>query len=426
MKGKILTGFLSYFLFLSYIHPYLQSSNLVWMLFVAPAVLMLAGLTVAICYGRGTISAFVEFDWQWSFIAFALTAPVAALLNHSPIDAAAASLLALLIVVITTTRADPLRFMIVAFVFCILGSVVTYHLGINQFGYLPWQEAANPTFAGISRVSLFPYLSDSAFFSVLILIAAVILRRGYLLLIVPSGYFVYFSYSRTALVLLAAVALSEFLSRIRLRGSANFIVIVVFTIVAVGFADRIVPTAIAVEKYAFGTSILEARLTRRSVVPIDSAGNVVSAELWANHKDAKDPHLGGRAALWRDHLAAFASSPLIGVGRQGAINAIEKTAIDSSTSGTESFFTRILAEVGIVAVFIWIALWRLFVHFDREDNSFGRALTIALVVGGAIYGSSMVPYNFVFLFHVSLIAYALKISSPISAPTTVQHLSSLT
>lgn len=425
MQQKVLVVFLSYFLLMTYLHSQISSVALAWGMLVIPALCMAAGLVVTarldgrLLPAKDVARQFVRYDWQRLIIAFAIISPVAASFNGSPLDAAATSLLCVSIVLITGGRSaeNITRFGAVVSAVCLLGSVITYHCGTNPFGYLPWHEALLPTFVGVSRVSLFPSLSDSALFAVVMLFVGVLFRPTFWPFIAAIAvYLIFYSYSRTVMMMLAAMLASHLLLRCRIRGNANFLSVVLLVVFAAGFADRAVPIFIKAEKFVTGgQSYIGERLIRR-LATRESDGGYAPPEvlrLYAKDLLEENPHLRGRAELWKAHMFAFASSPLIGVGRDGAIRAIDRTSLDVSSTGSESFLTRILAEFGIAALLFWAAIWRLFVHFDRLGDAVGQCLTVGLFVTLCLYGSSAVPYNFVFLCYVALIGHVL-VTSPLS------------
>ena len=420
MQRKILISYIIYFLLVTYAYSSLTVPWLGWACLAVPALLMtISLLCAAIMDSRPTavnavLAGFVRYDWQKLFVGFAVLAPVAASFNGSPVSAAAASVMSLLFVLITGTTPvlDFPKFVSIAFAACIIGSVLSYQSGTNGFGYLPWQEAANPTFVGVSRVSLFPSVWDSAFFSFIVFITVVRFRpRLWLLTSLLASYFIYFSYSRTIIFIVIIALFSEILSFMRVKSSINFFLSLFVLILSIGYAHEIVPKLVDAEMAVRGgKSFLAERLVRRAVLK-DSKGEKIDPELLRLYRKdlaEKNPLLKGRADLWRDHVRAFLSAPLTGVGREKTVLYIRRTSMDSSVTGSESFLTRILAEFGVAAVLFWLAIWRLFVHFDRDRNAFGRALTMGLLVTLSVYGSSALPYNFVFLCYLALMGYVLR------------------
>lgn len=419
-------SFLCYFLILAYIYPTIEDSRVAWASMVLPAGLLLGALVAAIAVdsqslSRSVIAPFIRYDWQILLILFSMLAPVSALVNGRPLEAAATSVLSLMIVLITggaATAKFP-AFISATLAVCVIGSVLSYHWGGNKFGYLPWHEAVNPTFVGVSRVSLFPNLSDSVLFAATALVALILNRPAlWPLLAAVATYFLYLSDSRTAIAMIVAIGASEVMWRAKIRGTINFVLIVLMIVLAVGFADRAIPLAVKAERsIRDGDSYLAVKFIRQ-VAPWDDeyAKKVISGDVWVDQdylrlfeKDRanSNPHLGGRASLWRDHLKSFVSSPLTGVGRDRTMASIERTSLSSSITGSESFFTRILAEFGVVALLFWASVWRLFVHFGRLGSAVGRGLTIGLFVTLLLYGSTALPYSFVFLCYIGLIGHVL-------------------
>lgn len=441
--------FLIYFLLAVYFYRLIPNPAIAWASLVGPSIaFFLWAFFRFIRDNRLQLdSSFLKqgfpFGWQKAFLLFALISPVAAFAHGAPMDAMASSMVALLLIFLISfqeNRPIDIRFVQILFLGCCVGSVVSYHMGFNDFGYLPWQELGC-TFEGIFRVSLFPTLSDSALFSLLVLIVSVYYRTRLSLLVIPlAGYFVYFSYSRTAILVIGILFMVEVLARLRVGPNIIFFMISFMIVASVIFAPNAGALLVKaentftsffkskdVEEVANGNvttngeiqtvdneqeSYVEHRLTRQECGKPSSKIKVpVSGEDSVDDALSASISLTGRAELWRDHIIGFLSSPISGLGREGAISHLKQESSFSSRTGSESFLTRILAEFGVVALLFWIGMWRLFVFSCKSGSSAARGLVAAMIVIFAIYGSSVTPYGFLLLIHICLIGYAIYVKS---------------
>ncbi|MCG9026052.1 O-antigen ligase family protein [Laribacter hongkongensis] len=429
--------FLLYFLFAIFFHPLIAESIVAWGLLVIPSFLFLAWLAYrfvhrqALPLGINALRQGLPYDWQWLFVLFALGAPLVALARGNTMDAAAVCVQTLLLVLlISLGRENTLnvRFAQMIFLVSCAGSVASYHLGLNDFGYFPWQERGC-TFEGIFRVSLYPNLPDSAFFSLIVLLVSLYYRSKLSVLVIPlAAYFAYFSYSRTALMVIAIVVIVELLVRLRVSPNISFMLITTVLVSTVLFAGTVTSLLSFTEQRLTAlmkgatSTLASASISKQSSPKENPSSNAESAgnsapsyveQLLTRQECAKsaglnNPSLSGRANLWRDHLVAFGSSPFTGAGREGTASRLTQESSFSSRSGSESFFTRILAEFGIVALLFWAAIWRLFVFACKSGNGAARGLVAALLVILALYGSSATPYSFLFLIHIGLIGYVFS------------------
>lgn len=437
--------FLLYFLSILYIGVYISEYNVYWYLLTVPSLLFCAWLCVrSVERFRREQSAWrlaFSNDWIWPLIAFALLSPLSAMVSGSVLNAAAISILSLVIFGFIISGGASFRFVQFLFFLSCFGAVLSYYIGINPFGYLPNQEIGG-TFECISRVSLFPNLPDSAMFAVVMAVATVSFRTRAAFIVLPlTAYIIFFSYSRTAYMAIGLVFLAEMLRFVKIGPSVRFLAVLLALVSFVFFAGPVVGFISSLEGKLTSVFEMEPKkvldggpdiILQNESFPEDEREPVIlesnvsqnncadrgqvttrltrtnEATLERDGAPYAGLHVLGRAELWRDHIAAFAASPVTGSGREGTLEFLRKGLPDSSVTGTESFFTRILAEFGVSALLFWAAIWRLYVFADRVKNRAASNLVICLLVFLALYGSSATPYSFVFLTHVGLIGFALS------------------
>lgn len=422
-----------YFLSIVYLYPSIQGFDTLLVLLLLPATLLIGWFSLrlvfeqALLIGVSKFKEWLPYDWQKLFALFAVSVLLIGVARGDPTDAVAISLLTLLLVLLIhfgAQNAVDVGFVQIVFLVSCIGSVISYHLGFNDFGYLPWQERGC-TFEGVFRVSLYPNLPDSALFSILVLLVSFYYRSRYSILVVPlAAYFSYFSFSRTVLAIVVIVIFVEFLVRLRIKPNISFMLITSFLVSGVFYVGEVTLLLSDVEKHvsAITKGDSNASAITKSIgadtTPSNGSFNANSPSVSYYEKilmrqecgkaDEANLSLSSRADLWRDHFMAFWSSPLTGVGRDGARARLSNESSHSSRSGSESFLTRILAEFGVVALIFWAALWRLFVFSYKRRNGAARSLVAALLVILALYGSSATPYSFLFMVHVALIGYVLS------------------
>ncbi|MEM9077494.1 MAG: O-antigen ligase family protein [Bacteroidota bacterium] len=275
----------------------------------------------------------------------------------------------------------------------ILGSIISFHLGFNDYGYLPKFGGADLIFyGGVGwRISLFPLLPESALFSLLIIVINFFHNKNpsRIFYFALGGYFLIFSGLRTSIILLAFFLLFvicmkfyRFRAKSLLFYSFNIVLFAVFIIV-LSFQSLVL------HLNNFDNDFINQLLFK------SSEGIASKKQLY---------NTIARSWVWEKHLGIFMENPLFGVGTFELKNYVgpAKFAYQRAT-GSESFFTNMLARIGIMALFFFSFLFRLQRKALLEDNKLVFFLILTLMITMIAYGSFFVPYNFLFLICIGLL-----------------------
>jgi hypothetical protein len=261
-------------------------------------------------------------------------------------------------------------------------SVVTTHLGMNEFGYLPgvWE----------GRVSLFPLLPESAFFCCIVLVANYFLNtsRWRYVIFCLALYFLIFSGSKTALVTLSLF----FLYLVTLRflpfrnrgfyGIYNVAIAILFIIIInLGSAIQLLKK---LDNEAINKLVFKSEQVDDDVAFAQTS----SSRLW----------------IWGEHLKIFFKNPLIGVGTFNLSDyaTVDPTVQYTTSTGSESFFTNQLARFGSISFGLLLFLFTLQKKAINREERLSYFLILFLLITMLVYGSFIVPYNFLFLIVMGL------------------------
>jgi O-antigen ligase len=283
------------------------------------------------------------------------------------------------------------------FILSIAGAVFTYSAGISEFGFLPGQSAMSADRGLEWRVSLFPVLPESAFFSLIVFLANLLHGKGLKRYAygTAAAYFVVLSGNRTTLIVgLMCLAVLVFARRIEFRKRAfyrSLFVVLAIIFVAVVSMDAIL-VAIAFDNPYFANYVFR---SQKEVVDVDEVAKTVY-----------------RSWLWQQHLQIFSDSPLIGEGTFYLPDMLKEQLLKSNIdTGSESLLTSLLARVGLMIVPLLVFFGRLCGRTMEWRDRLGYCLCLALLIYSLAYGSFLVPYNFVFLLSFAVLN-GLKPGSP--------------
>lgn len=275
-----------------------------------------------------------------------------------------------------------INFLNTLFLSSIVLSVITTHLGINEFGYLPgvWE----------GRVSLFPLIPESAFFCCIIIVANYFLNESPWRFVIYglALYFLIFSGSKTAfvtLILFFLYSITLHFLPFRIRGLYsiyNVIVAILFIIIInLGSVVQLLKK--------LDNKIINQLVFRSEQVDDDVAFlQTSSSRLW----------------IWEEHLKIFSKNPLIGVG---SFNLSDYATVNpliqyTSSTGSESFFTSRLARFGLITFGLLLFIFILQQKAINEGDKLSYFLILFLLITMLVYGSFIVPYNFLFLIVIGL------------------------
>ncbi len=269
------------------------------------------------------------------------------------------------------------------FILCIIIGMVIYHVGYQRFGYLPFIHGV----AGSEpdwKISIFPRTPASGFFGLFIILLNYYYSKGksrfvfYFL----GFYFMLFSGVRSALLIFFIFILFELLnSFVKFRPRITYLFfgpfVILMVIMSLNFNSII-------QNFSDSDNGFVSSLIAKST--FEKASKV----------EAGDENY--RTWLWGEHLEIYAINPLFGVG---TFKITDYTKYDLYGSdefeGSESFFTRWLARIGILVFLLLFFLGHAYFESLSERRKYAYLTPIFITVLMLTYGSFLMPYNFMYI-----------------------------
>jgi len=241
------------------------------------------------------------------------------------------------------------------------------------------------------RVSVFPSVATSAFFSLIVFFLNLRHRDAYLrkVCLLVSLYFVLFSGIRSALI--AGILAGGYMLLVRAglvkRTPAKVVYLFLAVIVLV---SSLFLTQLLLTIPSFSSEGLNMYLFR-------------SAEGLQSQEDAARAIY--RTWLWSEHLRIASQNPILGVGTFsfGSASSVDPLFSDLS-NGSEAFLTGLYARVGVPAVLLVAALLSAIVRGLESNDDMHILVGLAIFVAMLAYGSFVNAYDFVFLVMIGLLA----------------------
>ena len=280
-----------------------------------------------------------------------------------------------------------IRLINILFLLSVFMSVVFKHLGLSIWNYLPDFFTPYDMSKGDVgwRISLFPGIPESGFFSLFVFILNFYYHSGpaRFPVMAASFYFFAFSGSRTGLILFGffiLFVLVGMLLRFRMNlFYKSFVLICLLVFVAA--------------------------MNRNSVLNLlRSPGQGFMNELV--YKTGKQPGAGqytegvnSRSWIWQQHLRIFRSNPYTGSGtfnfEDHKVKSRQFVQYQMST-GSESLLTAWLARVGLLMIPFLLYLFAAHWHSARMRCRFPYFMVLLILITMLSYGSFLVPYGFMF------------------------------
>ncbi|WP_187360016.1 O-antigen ligase family protein [Chitinolyticbacter meiyuanensis] len=276
------------------------------------------------------------------------------------------------------------------FIFSIFATTAAYFFGYSNYlpvlgfskdGQLPW------------RGSLLPQVATGAIFSLLVFVVNLSKfgeGRRYRILVVLAAAMVIFSGLRTAIICMF-LALLYFVFLFRKRSNSHF-----FCHLAVVFLF----TALFVV-FVLSTQII---LLLQDYVPIVLFQYLFRGE--AGYIDADSLRQSVyRGWLWLQHILIWQQNPLWGFGSFTLDEMTFGEKIAANGTGSESFFTGLLARCGIVSAFLFVLALVLNANCAFK-NGWRHSLIILLLffITMLSYGSYVNSYDFLAMLFFSLLS----------------------
>jgi hypothetical protein len=283
------------------------------------------------------------------------------------------------------------------FLLSIPTALISYLVGFSIYGIIPGLSGDEELWW---RISLFPLVPESGFFSSIIILINLTKRRKSVfnyIMILLGLYFLIFSGIRSALIATFLSFLYHVIST-RLAPRSSTRKIILFYLCLLVFIISLLMSTLLTLLPTAGNDFLNVFLFR-STEGLNSETDV-----------AKTVY---RTWIWSEHLRIASDNPIIGVGSFDFSNLARNEPIKGLTgSGSEAFLTGLYARVGAPVIFL-VAFFGLTIGLRiKQSQAISPMVGIIFFVAMLAYGSFIVPYNFVFLIMVGLISAIDKKSLP--------------
>ncbi len=306
----------------------------------------------------------------------------------------ALALLGLMIFFIDEYKLHPsLRLINRLFFISIIVSIPLFYSGYSYYGFLPGQGGASHDEFLAGRVSLFPNVTTSLYFSFIVFILNYFFNKNsyqkYILFIF-SLYFIYFGISRTLMILISFIVFFTFIFR-----------------------------AYPLDKNIFYQLFLPIVLIFLPIVAVINIENIISfllnlhndfiSEYFFRGYDSVDKILDdiARTRIWSEHIRLFLEYPW-GLSSNEILANVNPDIHLSDGGGSESFLTRILMRYGFGAIFLYLYIASLLNRAIENKNSYLYIFVYIFIFIGVTYGSFFAAYNMLFLIFMSSINYKYK------------------
>jgi hypothetical protein len=289
-----------------------------------------------------------------------------------------------IIIIINSDAKVSVRLVNLLLLLSIAGSVITYLIGSNVYGFIPGQAVTSREEGLGWRVSLFPNVPESAFFSLVIFLINLVCNRGRFrrFFLALSLYFLVLSAVRTAIVALIFIAgflLATKIVELKPRPFYKLLFVgIMLSFILLINIDLLI--AVSVD---LSNPVLNALLFRSE------------AGLQSSEEFSKVVYRGW---LWRQHLSLFLDHPLFGVGTFKLGDFVYESILgDHEDIGSESFLTSWIARVGLLIVPLLVFFKNLCGRAMETGNKYLYSICIALFIFSLGYGTFLIPYNCLFL-----------------------------
>ncbi|MBO8173585.1 MAG: hypothetical protein H0Z33_17090 [Bacillaceae bacterium] len=274
-----------------------------------------------------------------------------------------------------------LRVINLLFIITVIAGVVSYHLGINDFGYIPGQTSRNLHQGLWWRVSIFPHSTPplTGIFSLIVLLFNYFHNsnlKSKMFFMTLSSYFLILSGSRTALLILFVIILTLLMKRlIILREKFIKKVISVLPVLLILFIF-IFPQFLL--KISLENDFLNSLIFRST----NSLSSIEAIERTLN-----------RHYIWNAYINHYFSSPVIGID----------TETVRSVGQSETMFFAYLAHHGISLIFLIIFMYSLMKDSLLKKKYLRYSIIVTFVILMLTYSSYLQPYNLIYLLLIGLI-----------------------
>lgn len=399
---KAFSVMLIYYWLLQYvvtIHDTIELGGFYYYLFVAPVAVFSLILLFGIRSFRLSAS-----PAMW-MAAYMLTVSLVAIIRGDFQTMLSTALFAITVMVVFVYRLTPsVNFINRLFVLSIIANSISFLCGNSIYAVLPGFSIDIDLWW---RVSVFPGVATSAFFSLIVLLVNIVHREGEFrrICLLLATYFFLLSGLRSALVASLIIVLYFYLAREGfLRRSS---VKVAYLVAALGtFISFLFASELLLLRPSFASELINVYLFR-SVDGLNS--------------DAEATRSIHRTWLWMEHFRISSESPVFGIGTFDFIAiANSDPATGEGGTGSESFLTRLYARVGLPILLLVAAFISAMLQNTRTSKELSFMIGLMIFVAMFAYGSFITAYDFIFLIMIGLLSGDTRAELTISPISSAQ------
>ena len=272
------------------------------------------------------------------------------------------------------------------FLLSVIISIPLFYSGYSKYGFIPGQGGFSYDELLSGRISLFPNVTSSIYFSFMIFLINLFFNKNFyqkLFFLGLSLYFIYFGISRTVMLGLLLVLMFRGIFKIYpIRKNLFYqfflpLILIVGPIIFVYFIEDIISFLVSLNSNFITEHLFRSYLTVDKIM-----------------KDI------ARVSIWTEHLRLFMEYPW-GLSTQEIIMNVNPNLVLSDGGGSESFLTRILVRYGFGSIFLYLFLFSLLTRATITGNEYLYVFVYIFIFIGVSYGSFFVAYNVLFLIFVS-------------------------
>jgi hypothetical protein len=260
------------------------------------------------------------------------------------------------------------------FITTIIIGVVTFHLGYNEYGYLPGHSYLNGK-TPWWRVSVFPTSTPtySGFFSLLVYVYNIndktLMGR---ILKAVSVYFIILSGSRSAVILFVAIFVYRFFkNKKKVQHILPYVIL-------------ILPVLFIASEYM--SVVADSDIAREYILRGQQSENI------------ENTSIGYRIILWSNLISVYAESPVFGVGSFELYD-----YFPYAPSSSECKWLTLLASNGIFTVFLFLFFLKKYHNSVKLNQTFEPLSLLIIIFSMFYYGSFYTPYNIIFFLNILLL-----------------------
>lgn len=264
---------------------------------------------------------------------------------------------------------------------------IAFLIGLNSWALIP--GFANDKIKW--RASIFPGVSDTAYFCAVIIMANIWFQNGVLrrLSLLLASYFLLFTVIRSALIGVMMAVAYRYMADMPLFCTTFRRWLLITVMVAAFIAVVVLPAVLAL------------------VLPTGQDNAWLNQLLFHTEEGVQDEQglseTVYRGWLWAQHLTIFLQNPLIGIGSYELKDYVDTGILgpNNEYTGTESFITGQLSRVGLIAGFLYAAILLKMHEAMKAGEHAAVACGIVIIVLLFSHGGVANTYNVQFLLLVA-------------------------